>query len=111
MNAKYVLALKSELELCGHIVDVLLTNCENALNHLMLVVLAEEIQRQKAAGQKNHGLGVKARADAFLKSGRGITQASLTSILGRWRRCRTRTRGTFLTVSWILNNIPQRGAL
>ena len=60
MNAKYVLALKSELELCGHIVDVLLTNCENALNHLMLVVLAEEIQRQKAAGQKNHGLGVEA---------------------------------------------------
>ena len=67
VNAKYVLALKEELELRGHFVDILFANRTHTLNRLMLVVLAEEIQRRKAAGMKNHGLGSAARAEAFLK--------------------------------------------
>ena len=59
MNAKYVLAL---------FVDVLFADREHALQWLMLVVLAEEINRRKAAGQKNHGLGVRAKAKAFLNT-------------------------------------------
>ena len=67
VNAKYILALKAELELRDHDVDVLFADRVHALRRLRMVVLGEEIQRRKAAGMKNHGLGVPARAQAFLE--------------------------------------------
>jgi hypothetical protein len=67
-NAQYILALKEELELCSHFVQVLFINCTTALNRLLLVVMAEEIQRRKAAGQRDHGLGVQCHAAFFLKA-------------------------------------------
>jgi hypothetical protein len=43
-NGEYILALKDELELQGHFVEVLFLTQANALNRLLLVVLAEEIK-------------------------------------------------------------------
>jgi hypothetical protein len=40
-NARYISALTEEMELSGHFVDVILTNCEEAINRLMLSVLGK----------------------------------------------------------------------
>lgn len=83
VNAKYVLALKAELELRGHFVDVLFSDREQALRRLMIVVLNEEVNRRKAAGQTNHGLGVEAKAKAFLKKWRRDNATFIDEHLGR----------------------------
>ena len=64
-NAKYILALKSELELRGHIVDILFLTREHALSRLLVVVLDEEVARRKAAGTKK--IGNEARAKAYVR--------------------------------------------
>lgn len=51
VNAKYILALQDELELRGHFVEVILTTRQDAIHRMMLVVLAEEVRRRKAAKQ------------------------------------------------------------
>ena len=50
-NGEYILALKDELELQGDFVEVLFLTQANALNRLLLVVLAEEIKCRKAQGK------------------------------------------------------------
>jgi hypothetical protein len=80
VNAKYVLALKSELELRGHFVDVLFANREQTLNRLKIVVLFEENQRRKA--EKKPGLGIAGRAKAFLKKWERTNSAFIDEQLG-----------------------------
>ena len=81
-NAQYVLALKDELELRGHFVQVLLSTRAEALNRLLLVVLAEEIRMQKAQGNANHGLGCRRNAAAFLNAWKEDNKAFIDEQLG-----------------------------
>jgi hypothetical protein len=82
VNSKYVLALKSELERRGNIVDVLFTTREDALNRLLVIVLEEEVNRRKAAGQKNHGLGNHAAAKKFVQKWRRDNSKFIDEQLG-----------------------------
>ena len=67
VNSKYILALKSELELRGHFVDILFATRKHTLERLLVAVLNEEVERRKqAAGNKNHGLGVERTAKDYL---------------------------------------------
>ena len=62
-NAKYILALKSELELRQHVVDVLFLTREHALQRLLTIVMDEEAEGKK----KKHGLGETRRAKDYVR--------------------------------------------
>ena len=44
INAKYILALRDEMDKLGHPVELFVVNRENAINRLMLTVLSEKVR-------------------------------------------------------------------
>ncbi len=70
------------MELRGHFVQVLFSTRADALNCLLLVVLAEEIQTRKAQRNNNHGLGYRENEAAFLHEWKENNKAFIDKQLG-----------------------------
>jgi hypothetical protein len=70
------------LELQGHFVEVHFLTQADSLNHLLLVVLCEEIQCRKAQGKVNHGLGSRTNAAAFLQAWKETNSEVINEKLG-----------------------------